>query len=226
MPRAARERLYDWHPGRARRWRRHPGIERVAPGGHAVLTLDDGPDEDATPAVLDALDAAGARATFFLVAEQLADHPEIGREILRRGHEVGLHGFGHERHDRIPPERSIADVNAGFEAVRDALGVRPRFYRPPFGKMSDASMNACVALSLLPVYWSAWGHDWEAVSAERIASLACAQLDDGGVLLLHDSSRYGRRASATPTAGAIERIADWGRGRGLTLTSLGEAVAS
>jgi peptidoglycan/xylan/chitin deacetylase (PgdA/CDA1 family) len=226
LPRSARERLYDWHPNRARRWKRHPGIERVAPAGHAVLTLDDGPDDDATVAVLDAMDAAAARGTFFLVAEQLAAHPEIGREIVRRGHEVGLHGFRHQRHDRIEPEQSRADVLDGFEAVHAALGVRPRWYRPPFGKMSDASMNACSELSLTPVYWSAWGHDWESVSAERIADLACQQLDDGGILLLHDSARYGRRASAIPTAEAIGRVADWARDRGLTLTSLGETAGS
>ncbi len=191
-----------------------------------MLTLDDGPDEDATVAVLDAMDAAGARGTFFLVAEQLSAHPEIGREILRRGHEVGLHGFAHHRHDRIEPAASHHDVTRGLEALEDLLGVRPRWYRPPFGKMSDASMRACSELGLTPVYWSAWGHDWESVSAQRIADLACRQLDDGGILLLHDSARYGRRASARPTAEAIARIADWARGRHLTLTSLAEAAGS
>ena len=62
-------------------------------------------------------------------------------------------------------------------------------------------MAACSELGLTPVYWSAWGHDWEAVSAQRIADLACSQLDDGGILLLHDSARYGRRASARADRG-------------------------
>ena len=224
IPRAARERLYDWHPNRARRWKRHPGVEHLAPSGHAVLTLDDGPDEDATLAVLAAMDAAQARGTFFLVAEQLAVHPEIGFEILRRGHEVGLHGFGHHRHDRIDADASRDDVVRGFAALQDVLGIQPRWYRPPFGKMSDASMGACSDLGLTPVYWSAWGHDWESVTSDRIADLACHQLDDGGILLLHDSPRYGRRPSARPTADAIQRIADWARAESLTLTSLGEAA--
>ena len=76
---------------------------------------------------------------------------------------------------------------------------------------------------MTPVYWSAWGHDWEDVSAERIAELACGQLDDGGILLLHDSSRYGRRPTARPTVDAISRIAAWADDSQLTLTSLGEA---
>jgi peptidoglycan/xylan/chitin deacetylase (PgdA/CDA1 family) len=226
VPRAARERLYEWHPNRARRWKRYPGLERVPAGGHAVLTLDDGPDDDATLAVLDALDGVDAKATFFLVAEQLAGHQDIGREIVRRGHEVGLHGFGHERHDRIDPPRSHDDVIRGFHAVQELIGVRPRWYRPPFGKMSDASMAACSDMALTPVYWSAWGHDWESVTSERIADLACQQLDDGGILLLHDSPRYGRRSTALPTADAITRIGAWAREHGLILRSLDGAVGA
>lgn len=223
VPRSTRQRLYELHPNRARRWRRHPGIERVAPGGHAVLTLDDGPDAAGTPAVLSALDAAGANATFFLVAEQLADHPDLVDEIEGRDHEIGLHGFRHERHDRISHERSRDDVIRGFEALREATGADPRWYRPPFGKMSDASMTTCRELGMTPVYWSAWGHDWEDITGEDIAQRACRQLEDGTVLLLHDSARYGRRPSAAPTAEAIRRIADHARRQGIALTSLGEA---
>ena len=80
VPRAARAHVYDWHPGRARRWRRRGGLgERVDPRGHAVVTLDDGPDDDATPAVLDALDATLARVMFFVLASQLRRHSAIAR---------------------------------------------------------------------------------------------------------------------------------------------------
>jgi peptidoglycan/xylan/chitin deacetylase (PgdA/CDA1 family) len=219
-----RERLYEWHPGRARRWRRYSGIERLDPAGEAVLTFDDGPDEDATPAVLDALDEAGATATFFVLAEQLERHAELAREMQRRGHEVALHGFGHERHDRIAAERSRDDVLRGFSVLCETLEVTPRWYRPPFGKMSEASAAACSSLGMLPVYWSAWGLDWEQVDAERIADVACGQLDEGGIVLLHDSARYARRTSARPTAEAIPLIAERASERGLSLTSLGKAV--
>jgi peptidoglycan-N-acetylglucosamine deacetylase len=224
VPRRARERLYEWHPGRARRWRRHRGVERVEPRGCAVLTFDDGPDEDATPAVLDALDECRARATFFVLASQLHSNPDLGQEVLSRGHEIGLHGYDHERHDRIEPERSRADVMRGFEAVANAVGIRCRWYRPPFGKMSEASAEACRALGMTPVYWSAWGLDWEDIGAARVAGVASEQLDDGAILLLHDSARYGRRPSAAATAEAIPVIAASARERDISLISLGQAV--
>ena len=224
VPQAARERMYEWHPGRAYRWRRLPGLERVDPGTHGVLTFDDGPDPDATPAVLDALDDAGAKATFFILGTQLAAHPEIGHEVVRRGHEIGLHGYDHHRHDRIDPDLSRDDLTRGLAAIEDVLGIRCRWFRPPYGKMSTGSAQACQSLGLTPVYWSAWGLDWEEVSSERIAEVACGQLNAGGILLLHDSARYGRRRSALPTASAIQAIAEHVDLQGISLSSLGDAV--
>src|ERR671938_1159831 len=87
----------------AERWQRMPALERV-PDGAAALTFDDGPDPDGTPAVLDALDAAGAHATFFLVGEQLMRHHALAREAAARGHELALHGFEHVEHDSLSPQ--------------------------------------------------------------------------------------------------------------------------
>lgn len=225
IPQSARERLYEWHPGRARRWRRYPGVEHVAPG-LAVLTFDDGPDEDATPDVLDALDAAGIKATFFLIGTQLEAHADLGAEVLRRGHEIGLHGYGHPRHDRVSATQSRDDLARGRHVIEDRLGVSCRWYRPPYGKMSEAAAEACRELGLETVYWSAWGLDWEPVSDRRIAAVTCEQLSSGGIALLHDSARYARRASARSTARAIAPIADWARGQGIALACLGDAVRS
>ena len=224
VPRFARERLYEWHPGRARRWQQWPGVQVVEPRGQLVMTLDDGPDEDATPAVLDALDAASSRATFFMLASQVARHDAIAHEVMRRGHEIALHGYCHPRHDRVASAESWDDVMRGFEAIEAATGVRCRWFRPPFGRMSVASAKACRDLGMTPVYWSAWGLDWENVGPRRIVDVASRLIDDGGILLLHDSARYGRRPSAIPTAEAIPMIAERAAARSISLVSLEQAV--
>ncbi len=216
--------MYEWHPGRARRWRRSPGLQRVEPRGQAVVTLDDGPDENATPAVLDALDQANAHATFFMVGSQVRLHVSLAHDIRRRGHEIALHGYEHHRQDKIASARSRDDLIRGFEAIEQTLGVRCRWYRPPFGRMSPAAAEVCQELGMTPVYWSAWGRDWENLAASRIAEIASGQLDDGAILLLHDSARYGRRSSAMPTARAIPLIAAQAAERGIALVSLREAT--
>lgn len=226
MPQSAREQLYAWHPGRARRWRRYPGIERLEPGGRAVLTFDDGPDPDATPAVLDALDRVAARATFFVLGTQVERHPDLARELVERGHEIALHGYNHERQDRIDANRSAEDIRRGFSMLEGQLGLRSRWYRPPYGKMSPGAAETCTALEMTVVYWSAWGLDWEEVGAGRIADVASSQLDDGGILLLHDSAQRARRGSAAPTAHAIEAIAERARQRSISLMSLAQATGA
>ncbi len=202
-----------------------PGIERVAATGQAVLTFDDGPDlsPTETPAILDALDEAEAKATFFLVGEQIAAAPDLAAEILSRGHEVGVHGQRHFRHDRVAAEESIADIEAGYEALVNATDSVPRFYRPPYGKLTPAGAEACDRLGLEVVYWSTWGLDWEPVPSERIARRVNRDLDDGAIVLLHDSARYAVRPSATETARAIATIAARAAALDLDLVTLGEA---
>ena len=189
-----------------------------------ALTFDDGPDPDATPAVLDALDAAGARATFFLIGEQLMRNIALGREIISRGHEVAVHGFTHLRHDDMTPTAARDDPARALGTVEAATGRRPRFYRPPYGRFTEHSYAACGKLEFEPVYWSAWGGDWEDVSGERIADMAGRDLRDGSILVLHDSARYAVRPSAQPTAEAVPLIAARAGELGLALVTLGEAV--
>ena len=208
------------------RWREFPGLERAPAGGAAVaLTFDDGPDPEGTPAVLDALDAAAARATFFMVGEQLMRNIALGRQIVERGHEVALHGFTHLSHDDMTPTAARDDPARGLGTLEAGTGTRPHWYRPPYGRFSEHSYAACAKLQLEPVYWSAWGGDWDDIPPERIAELAARDLADGAILVLHDSARYSVRPSALPTAAAVPLIAERVTERGLRLLPLGEVAA-
>jgi len=202
-----------------------PGIERVPPGGHAVLTFDDGPDAApaATAAILDQLDAIGAKATFFVLGEQIEAAPGLVAEIVARGHEVGVHGRRHFRHDRVGAAESGADVEAGCDALAACLGEAPRYYRPPYGKLSPAAAEVCRRRGLEVVYWSTWGLDWEPLPAARVAARVIRDLDDGGIVLLHDSARYAVRPTAVPTVGALAGIGAAAADKGLRLVTLSEA---
>jgi peptidoglycan/xylan/chitin deacetylase (PgdA/CDA1 family) len=202
-----------------------PALERVDGAGPRVaLTFDDGPDPDATPAVLEALDLAGLTATFFVVGEQLLRHHALAREALDRGHELALHGFSHRPHDELSPPESKDDIARGVGAFEAATGRSPRFYRPPYGLFNEWSYGACHDLGLEPVYWSAWGSDWEDISPERIADLVSRDLGEGAIVLLHDSPRYANRPSANATAEAIPLIAANAALEEVRLVSLGELV--
>ena len=224
VPWSLRKRLYTWHPGRARRWRTLPGLQRVT-GDRAVLTFDDGPEPDATPRVLDQLDQLDVHATFFLLGTEVRRAPDLARRIVAAGHEVGLHGFAHPSYDKLSAAQAKEDLEQGLEAIEAATGLRPRWFRPPYGKLSAVSHRVCLSMNLRVVYWSAWGLDWEEIGADAICSEVVSALAPGAIVLLHDAASYGRRSSARPTADAIRPIVDHGRQLGLTWTTLSGATA-
>jgi peptidoglycan/xylan/chitin deacetylase (PgdA/CDA1 family) len=211
-------------PMRRRRWRLVPGIERVSVSDVAVLTFDDGPSPDGTPQTLDALEQVGATATFFVVGEQLRAHPELGREIVDRGHEVGLHGFIHARPDLLTEAAALTDLAASVDTFEEIFGARPRWYRPPFGRCTSALAEDCMNRGLEVVYWSTWGFDWEEASPQLIAARVTRDLRAGEVVLLHDTAIYNDRERADSTVAAIPLIAAAARRDGLRLSSLTEAL--
>lgn len=224
IPKPVRQRLYDWSPSRRRRWRETPGLRTAPPTAGAVLTFDDGPDPACTPAVLDALAAAGARATFFALGVHALESPELIRRMVAEGHEVALHGMTHRRHDALSAEEAKRELGDGAAAIERVSGSRPRWYRPPFGSSSPTLARLCEELDLGLAYWSSWGQDWEDSSPARIAALVERDLEPGAIILLHDSARYGQRDDGEATVGAVPLIAAAARERNLTLNRLSAAT--
>jgi peptidoglycan/xylan/chitin deacetylase (PgdA/CDA1 family) len=157
--------------------------------------------------VLDALDEIGAKATFFMVGEQVKQNPALAREVVNRGHEVGLHGGTHASHRDLEDWKVKDEMAYGLGTLEVATGRRPTRFRPPYGVFSAAGYEACHALKLEPVYWSAWGMDWETISAERITDLVARDLEPGAIVVLHDSARYGHRPDVAATVEALPSIA-------------------
>lgn len=183
--------------------------DRIAHGPVACLTFDDGPHPQGTPAVLGALAAAGARATFFLVGEQVERYPAEAARIAAEGHEVALHGQRHRNQLRLPPSAVARDLERGRRAVEAATGAGVRLYRPPYGIFSAGGLGAVRRAGLEALLWSRWARDWRRrARAESIAAEAAAGIRAGDVVLLHDSDAYSAPGSWRATAAALPAILD------------------
>jgi peptidoglycan/xylan/chitin deacetylase (PgdA/CDA1 family) len=177
-----------------------------APAGVA-LTFDDGPHPEGTPAVLDALAREGAKATFFLVAEQVERYPALAAEIAGAGHETAVHGYRHRNQTRLLPGAFAADLERAVAVVGEACGRAPWLYRPPCGVFTLPGLAAVRRASLQPLLWSKWGRDWRAsTSPAEIASIATRDLTAGDVVLLHDADWYSHPGSHRHTAAALPAI--------------------
>jgi peptidoglycan/xylan/chitin deacetylase (PgdA/CDA1 family) len=187
---------------------RHYGLERrVGRDDAVVLTFDDGPHPQGTPAVLETLAAHGARATFFLVGEQVERDRGLARAIVDAGHEVALHGYRHTLLLRRRVESVAGDYDRALAAVEDATGRSPALYRPPYGVLSTGALREVRRRGWRPLLWSAWGRDWAAgATPHSIATRSTADLRGGDVLLLHDADYYSAPGSWQRTAAALPEI--------------------
>lgn len=165
-------------------WRGPTGARGVA------LTFDDGPSPEHTPRVLDMLEEAGVKATFFLIGRKVDAHPEVARDIVARGHAVGVHGYTHDRFLSLrSPSTVRADLLRAIEAVQRATGERPWMFRPPIGATSPRLAKAVDDLGLTVVGWSARALDGIASArAEAVAARVVPRLRDGAIVLMHDAA--------------------------------------
>ena len=182
---------------------------RVARSDAVVLTFDDGPHPAGTAAVLEQLAGRGARATFFLVGEQVRRAPSAARAIVEAGHEIALHGDRHVLLLRRRVASFAADLDRASATIADATGIVPTLYRPPYGVFSSGTLAHVRERGLEPVLWSAWGRDWERLaSAASISRRVTRRLAPGDVVLLHDSDAYSSPDSWRRTAAALPSILD------------------
>lgn len=183
-------------------------IQRTLPGAAGVaITFDDGPHPEGTPAVLEILAAAGIKATFFLVGEQVERRPALAAEIAAQGHLIALHGYRHRPQPAMPPKAVQEDLERGADVVQRATGVELAWHRPPYGLYSPAGLEAIRAKPLKPLLWSRWGKDWRRFTTpERIASRASENVRPGDVILLHDADFYSSRGSHERTVAALRLI--------------------
>jgi peptidoglycan/xylan/chitin deacetylase (PgdA/CDA1 family) len=151
-----------------------------------ALTFDDGPSPQ-TVQVLDTLDAYGVKATFFVIGKNVERHPEMVREILRRGHEIGNHTYTHRLLTALETQRTISDeIAKGSEAIEKATGQCPQLFRPPCGWRSPWMMKAVKELGYPTVTWDVDPSDWKRPSPRAIEESVCRHVHAGSVVLLHD----------------------------------------
>jgi peptidoglycan/xylan/chitin deacetylase (PgdA/CDA1 family) len=191
-----------------------PVAERGEP--LVAITFDDGPHSEGTPKMLELLAAAEAKATFFVVGEQVVKRPELARRIIDGGHALGLHGYRHRPHPLRRAGELVEDLDRGLAAIQDATGTTPRLHRPPFGIYSPASLRITRERGLQPLLWSRWGKDWRKVTTpEQIAKRVTSGVVAGDVILLHDADYYSASCSHRRTAAALPGILQMLKSAGL-----------
>ncbi|MES2879357.1 MAG: polysaccharide deacetylase family protein [Pseudomonadota bacterium] len=160
-----------------------------------ALTIDDGPDPLVTPQVLDVLARYGVHATFFVIGERAERHPEVCREIMRRGHAIENHTQRHRHNFSLLGWRGIRqELKAAQSTLTAVTGQRPLFFRAPAGFRNPFLDPVLSQLGLQLASWSVRGFDTHVSNSAKVKTKLLAGLRPGAIVLLHDGN-----AARTPT---------------------------
>jgi peptidoglycan-N-acetylglucosamine deacetylase len=183
-----------------------------------ALTFDDGPNDAATPQLLEVLARHNVRATFFAMGSYARMRPDLARAVVAAGHVLGNHTMSHPKLSVEPVARvrqELADCTAVLE---DVTGVAVRFFRPPFGARRPVVLRIARELGLIPVTWNVTGYDWNPIGAEKILDKLEAGITrnrfrrSGSNLLLHDGGHLTMGAPRMDTVHAVDRLLKSHRG--------------
>ncbi len=186
-----------------------------------TLTFDDGPKPGVTERILDTLSAHDARATFFLIGEQVAAAPELARRILAEGHELGHHTFTHTKLTALPDAEVDRELDRTQALFEDVLGRRAVWFRPPFGALRQDQARRVRDRGMSVAFWSVDAEDWRDSTAASVTERVCTHLHPGAVVLSHEVAATAEGLEAT-----LSYICSQKAYRLRTLTELAASVAA
>lgn len=180
-----------------------------------ALTFDDGPSPRSTPKILDLLDQAKVQATFFVIGKKAEAHPDLVREILRRGHAVAMHSHAHHRLFSLKSASYVRDdLKTALRVLEKITGERPVLFRPPIGHTNPTIARVVKELGLEVIGWNVRALDGvSAADPKRVATRVKRGLRDGAIVLMHDAAEREDREPAS--VAALPSILDAMAHRGL-----------
>lgn len=205
-----------------------PNLRRLPAAAAArreiALTIDDGPDPEVTPGVLDRLDAFAAKASFFCIGTRVLAYPALAREIVARGHAIENHSFHHNHHfSLLGPNAYEREIAAAQRAIEDTVGVSPCFFRAPAGLRNVFLQPVLARHGLALTSWTRRGFDTVTRDANRVASRLVRGLSAGDILVLHDGHAARQNDREPVIHGALFQVGIAARERGLAAVTLATA---
>lgn len=150
-----------------------------------ALTFDDGPS-GATSRILDALEANGGRATFFMVGNRMRSYPSVINRMVALGCEPASHTWDHSYLTKLSEGQILSNLNQVDDTLQSIAGVRTVIVRPPGGFINDASKAALAKRGTPAVLWSIDTLDWKTKNAQKTIDTVLSNVKDGDIILMHD----------------------------------------
>ena len=153
-----------------------------------ALTFDDGPDAKVTPQLLDVLSECNVQAVFFCIGRQVEEHPELVKRMQTEGHIIGMHSYGHGNlYDFYPTGKVQNDLERNAAVIESATGLKPTWFRPPYGVTNPAIGKAVERSGITTIGWSVRSFDTILRRPEALLARIMRSVHPGAIILMHDT---------------------------------------
>ncbi|MEX1115730.1 MAG: polysaccharide deacetylase family protein [Akkermansiaceae bacterium] len=176
-----------------------------------MITIDDGPDPYDTPVLLDLLDRHQTKAVFFMIGLKVLEHPELAREVVRRGHQIGNHTLTHPQASFwcAGPWRTRREIAECQRVIEEVTGTRPRWFRAPVGHRNFFTHPIARALGLEVMAWNRRGFDAVEKDVQKVLARILPNLQAGDIVLLHEATPIAGKVLAGVLTTLESRTKDW-----------------
>jgi len=159
-----------------------------ASSGSIAITFDDGPVQGNTEQILAILKEYNIRATFFCIGSRLALYPELARKIVDEGHLIGNHSYYHGNLFSLQSTTGIENEirKTGEEIVRHT-GIRPRWFRPPYGVTNPMIARAIRRTGYRSIGWSVRSFDTVIKDRDALLDRVTKNIQPGDIVLFHEN---------------------------------------
>jgi peptidoglycan/xylan/chitin deacetylase (PgdA/CDA1 family) len=156
-------------------------------GPYIAMTFDDGPSATLTPKLLDILAAHHIKATFFVIGENVAEHPEIVARAFREGHEIGNHSWSHPNFAKMSDQAVRSQLQRTDDSIKSATGVRPTLMRPPYGSITAREKRWIHdEFGYRVILWDVDPYDWKRPGPAVVRNRILKETQPGSIVLSHD----------------------------------------
>ena len=156
-------------------------------GSYIAMTFDDGPSATLTPKLLDILAAHHIKATFFVIGENVGEHPEIVARAARGGHEIGNHSWSHPNFAKMSDAGVRSQLQRTDDAIKSATGARPTLLRPPYGSITTREKRWIHdQFGYQIILWDVDPYDWKRPGPSVVRSRILKETRPGSIVLSHD----------------------------------------
>jgi peptidoglycan/xylan/chitin deacetylase (PgdA/CDA1 family) len=156
-------------------------------GPYIAMTFDDGPSATLTPKLLDLLVTRHIKVTFFVIGENVAEHPEIVARAAREGHEIGNHSWSHPNFGKMSDDNVRSQLRRTDDAIRSATGNRPTLMRPPYGSITAREKHWIHdEFGYRIILWDVDPYDWKRPGPAVVRNRILKETQPGSIVLSHD----------------------------------------